>query len=110
MVQCTALTQHNSFRALAVTDGRQSYAVFSYKCGAINWGNTFTIGFKASNIFYENFDLGEIDVTDLGCTEDSEEEYVTYVYDLTPSEIPAPGIHSYIICITIQHRYTLDKG
>ena len=90
----TVLSQNNSFNALVVTDGNQSYAVFVYKCGAINWGDYFAIGFKASGIFYENYDLGDHNVTDIGCIEESDEEYVTHVYDLTPPEIPTAGIRT----------------
>ena len=37
-----------------ITNGTNSYAVFTYQCGDINWGGGATIGYKATGSFYQN--------------------------------------------------------
>ena len=36
------------------TDGNQSYAVFTYQCGELNWVNNASIGFSAGPNFFAN--------------------------------------------------------
>ena len=37
-----------------ITNGANSYAVFTYQCGDINWAGGATIGYKATGSFYQS--------------------------------------------------------
>ena len=73
-----------------ITDGTYSYAIFTYKCGLLEWDNGVTIGFKASGDFYANNDPSSADVACLN-TPESEYSNVIYVLSETSPEIPLPG-------------------
>ena len=49
--------QENTYQAILITDGTYSYAVFTYKCGLLEWGEGATIGFNAPGGFYHNHEL-----------------------------------------------------
>ena len=49
--------QENTYQAILITDGTYSYAVFTYKCGLLEWGDDATIGFNAPGGFYHNHEL-----------------------------------------------------
>ena len=49
--------QENTYQAILITDGTQSYAVFIYKCGLLEWGDGATIGFNAPGGFYHNHEI-----------------------------------------------------
>ena len=71
--------QNNTFAAAVVTDRRQSYAVFAYECGGINWGDEAVIGFKGSGSLFDSHPLSSGAATDVDCTEG---EVTTLVYNL----------------------------
>ena len=50
--------QENSYQAVLLTDGTQSYTVFTYKCGELNWvRDAAAIGFSAGPSLYANHPL-----------------------------------------------------
>ena len=51
------VTQENTYQAILITDGTHSYAVFTYKCGLLQWGEGAIIGFNAPGEFYHNQEL-----------------------------------------------------
>ena len=55
-IQSNAYMQGNNFQVVVATDGNQSFAVFTYQCGGLNWvqGVGATIGFSASKYFFAN--------------------------------------------------------
>ena len=61
-------------------------------CGNINWGNDVAIGFKGEDIFFENYELGGVNFTDIDCTSPP----ATYLFfDLTPDVIPRQGQYNH---------------
>ena len=55
---------------VVVTNGTKSYAVFTYKCGELNWvmGSSAGIGFSASNTLFANHPLSrKTNVNDIAC-------------------------------------------
>ena len=58
---------NNTFQAVLITNDVNSYAVFIYKCGGMNWGGG-EIGWRASSSEYEFHSLsGRSDSNDIGC-------------------------------------------
>ena len=41
--------QTNTFQGIVVTNGFQSYALFIYECGKLQWSGNGAIGFKANS-------------------------------------------------------------
>ena len=55
---CNCLnTQNNTFQGLVITNGFQSYAVFTYRCGLLSWSGNATIGYKGEGDSFENYIL-----------------------------------------------------
>ena len=51
-------TNSSSFQAVLASQGKKTYAIFTYKCGLLNWNRTNSlIGFSASNTLFANFPL-----------------------------------------------------
>ena len=73
---------------MIITDGNQSYAFFTYICGNINWGSDVAIGFKGEDIFFENYELGNVTFTDTDCISPP---VTNTLFHLTPDEIPRSG-------------------
>ena len=46
--------QTNTWQALVITDGNTSYAVFTYRCGDLEWSDNAVIGFNAGGSIYQN--------------------------------------------------------
>ncbi|CAI8033001.1 Low-density lipoprotein receptor-related protein 6, partial [Geodia barretti] len=85
----------NSFQAIIVTDHtNQTYAVFTYKCGDLNWARTPTIGFNAASLFYENYELsGSPNAESMDCTNGPGSEYFNLMYNITAGDfIPPPPL------------------
>ena len=49
--------QNNTFQALIITNGFQSYALFTFRCGLMGWSGNATIGFKASGGYFDNHNI-----------------------------------------------------
>ena len=84
--------QTNTFQAVIVTDGSNSFAIFIYRCGDIQWdfrgfGPGFggaTIGFGASSEFFSNHRLALIrDATSIDCINAPENQFFTVLYGIS---------------------------
>ena len=66
---CHSTLQENNFQVVLATDGLISYAVFTYKCGELNWvQHDASIGFSASKTLFANHPLSMQDnVTAIAC-------------------------------------------
>ena len=47
------LLQASSFQAALITNGYQSFAVFTYHCPLLQWSGNALIGFRADEHFHE---------------------------------------------------------
>ena len=47
-------TQSNTYQGILITDGVNSYTVFTYLCGEMQWSRGATIGYNAAGDFYFN--------------------------------------------------------
>ena len=52
------LVKANTFQAIMITDGSQTFVVYTYKCGDIQWDHlyyTSTIGYNIGGFHYNNY-------------------------------------------------------
>ena len=69
-----------------VTDGTNSFTIFLYQCGDLEWGDGTTIGFSASNEFVSNHGLsGTPNVTSIACLNTPDNQFYSLLYELTAS-------------------------
>ena len=96
MTHCVLLLlQTNTFQAVLVTDGANSFALFIYRCGDLQWsgGGGFepgsvgaTIGFGASSELFSNHRLsGTPSVTSIACLNTPDNQFFTVLYEITNS-------------------------
>ena len=76
--------QENNFQVVLAIDGIQSFAVFTYKCGELNWShNRASIGFSASSSVFANHRLSRLlNVNDIACLESPSPPWSNVVYQI----------------------------
>lgn len=62
---------NNTFVSVVMTDYRQSYAVYEYQCGDINWGDHAIIGYKAGRQRFEQLGISGRSATQVDCLHDT---------------------------------------
>ena len=69
---------------MIATDGLDSYAIFTYKCGELNWSNYATIiGFSITQDFYANHYLSITpNVNNISCLNSPTSEWSNVVYHI----------------------------
>ena len=78
--------QTNSYQGIVITDGRESYALFTYQCGSMSWHGNATVGFNAGGTLYENHPLaGTSSANSVSCLSYSTAVWMNLVYKLTPT-------------------------
>ena len=69
-----------------VTDGVNSYAIFIYRCGDLEWSGGATIGYGASSEMFSNHRLsGTFFITVIGCLNNPDNQFFTVLYEITNS-------------------------
>ena len=78
--------QGNNFQVIVFTDGLQSYAVFTYQCGELNWigsSRGAVVGFSASNTFFTNHPLSnQPNINDISCNNQQCPPWSNVVYKI----------------------------
>ena len=89
---------NNTFQVILITDGRKSYAIYTYTCGEMEWGNSAIIGFNAAGTYYQNHEAsGSITVATMIACLANQQEINNVVYDLVPQpsalqcSVPTPA-------------------
>lgn len=82
----------NSYQAIVITNGRQTFAVFTYNCGLLQWtgfGVHAVVGFNAFGELFENHVLsGSLDIGDIACVNEPCSEWSNQVYQISlPGDI-----------------------
>ena len=75
-----------------ITNGTKSYAVYTYKCGDLEWSGDATIGFNAPPDDYYNHPLSEADIStdEVACVHvDSAWNNVIIDLELNPLILPS---------------------
>ena len=76
---------------MIATDGFMSYAIFTYKCGELNWlwSKYATIGFSITQDFYANHYLSKTpNVNNISCLNSPTSEWSNVVYHIGGGKIP----------------------
>ena len=75
----------NTFQSILITDGTDTYAVFIYECGAMEWGGG-VIGWQADpSLYVSQSSSGDSDNNEIGCQYSS--SYSAIVYKLSKFNI-----------------------
>ena len=83
------LLQTNTFQAVLVTDGTNSFTIFIYRCGDIQWdveavSRGATIGFGAGSELFSNHRLTLVqDATSIDCLNTPDNQFFTVLYDIS---------------------------
>ena len=78
--------QTDTFQGIVITNGSRSYAVFTYKCGLMQWSGEATIGFKADRTYYRNNPLsGTVLSNTIACINVPASNWSNVVYNLLPA-------------------------
>ena len=92
MVEFVILQGYNTFQAIMVTDGNNSFAIFIYRCGDLQWDDNAVIGFGASSEFASNHWLsGTPNVTSIACLNTPDNPFFILLYKLTESRYGKPS-------------------
>ena len=76
--------QRNSYQAVLISDGiENSFAIFTFKCGTLNWSGRTTIGFNAGGEYYANHPLSlKLFANAVACL-NNDSLWTNIIYDLT---------------------------
>ena len=74
---------------MLTSDDTSSYAIFTYKCGSLNWNEHYAgIGYSAGTEFYNNHILsGKPNVNDIACLNQPHSEWSNVVYRVDEGNI-----------------------
>ena len=77
--------QFNTYQAIAITDGSQSYAVYTYRCGDLQWSGGATIGFNGGPVgnLYANHPLSGGIASSSACVNTGITEWSNVVYNVS---------------------------
>ena len=76
--------QNNTWQGLVITDGATSYAVFTYRCGDMNWAYGPTIGFNAAGDYYVNHpNTGSTSGEEIACLNSPTSQWYNLVYEIS---------------------------
>jgi len=81
---CCFSEQMNTYQAVLATDGTSSYAIFTYRCGDINWARSSSIGYNAPGGIFLNHPLaGGPGAANIDCS--GSQTWTNLLYNLTGS-------------------------
>ena len=87
----------NTFQGILVTDYVNSYAIFIYQCGDLNYSNDATIGFVTRDGFFGNHETTlRNDAQSIACQNSPTSPWVNIVY-----RIGFEGLFFFGGCITL---------
>ena len=76
--------QTNTFQTVLATDGSNSFALFIYKCGDLDWNGRATVGYGASTEMFSNHRLSRMgNAILISCLNAPENPYSTVTYLIT---------------------------
>ena len=80
--------QANTYQAVVITDGSESYAVFTYMCDLMQWSGLYrypTIGFRAAGTLFSNHPLtGQEEANSIDCIDGNQYNNVPYKLSADP--------------------------
>ena len=79
-------TQESNFQVVVATNGVQSYVVFTYRCGELNWiggSHAASIGFSSSSTSFANHPLSrQTSVNNISCLNQQCPPWSNVVYQI----------------------------
>ena len=75
--------QTNTFQGIVITNGQQSYALFTYQCGLLGWSGGATIGFTAAGKVYQNHHLSGTYARNIACLNSKITIWTNVIYQLS---------------------------
>lgn len=94
--------KQNTFQAILITDETQSYVVFIYMCGLMEWDNTATIGYTANGDSFDNHDPSS---NEIACVNGPDSDWSNVIYLLSEDDTEAnqpPGMYIHAL-VNSQH-------
>ena len=76
------ILQTNTFQGLIVTNGPTSYAVFTYKCGLLEWSGDAVIGFRSEQDHLSIHPLSGSSAQLIACENSSVSNWTNVIYRL----------------------------
>ena len=76
------IKQTNTFQGIVITNGYQSYTVFTYRCGSMQWSGNAVIGFKASSTLSEVHQLSGSSANSIACQNSPRNIWNNVIYQL----------------------------
>ena len=84
---CVYQQQENTYQALVITDGSESYTIFTYMCDLMQWNGLWnypTIGYNAAGVLFENHPLtGREEANQIDCLYSNSSQYNNVVYKIS---------------------------
>ena len=77
--------QTNTFQGIVVTNGFQSFAVFTYRCGSMQWSGDAMVGFKAISRLSRIHQLSGANASSIACQNSPRNVWSNVVYQLRKS-------------------------
>ena len=81
-------TKSNTFQAVLATDGIRFYAIYTYKCGELNWAHSHTGGYAVIGVDFSPYLFAEHplsrkpNVTEIACINNDTSVWSNVVYTL----------------------------
>ena len=76
------LVQTNTFQGIVITNGYQSFTVFTYHCGMMQWSGNAAIGFKANSGLFKIHELSGSNAKSIACQNLPTSAWSNVVYQL----------------------------
>ena len=74
--------QVNTFQGIVITNGYQSYTIFTYHCGSLEWSGNAVIGFRADKNLFQIHQLSGSDAKSIACQKSPRSLWNNVVYQL----------------------------
>ena len=76
-------TNSSSFQAVLASQGKKTYAIFTYKCGLLDWNRTnVLVGFSASNTLFAKFPLSRQLQPSIDCFSSQTSNWSNIAYEI----------------------------
>ena len=72
----------NTFQGVLITNGFQSFTVFTYRCGSMQWSGNAVVGFKADDHLYEIHSLSGSSANSIACLNSPGSVWSNVIYQL----------------------------
>ena len=84
--------QENTYQAIAITDGADSYAIFTYYCSMLQWTGLWrqpVIGFNAAGYMYSNHPYSfSSNSNDIACLSPDQSNYTHIIFKISSEPSP----------------------